>query len=128
MLKTLLPLWLVLMVNACLLGQISGGVVVHSEFLYSLENRPTPQCHASTIVQTTDGSLLAAWFGGSREGEPDVSIWVARREKGGWTQPVMPADGAWTLGRRFPCWNPVLFQPPQGPVWLFFKVGPDVDT
>ena len=26
--------------------------------------------------------------------------------------------------RRFPCWNPVLFQPRTGPLILFFKVGP----
>jgi len=128
MIKTLLPLWILVLADVCLPGQTVTGATVKSTFIYPRENRPTPQCHASTIVQTTDGSLLAAWFGGSREGEPDVGIWVARLEKGKWTEPMMAADGAWTLGRRFPCWNPVLFQPPQGPVWLFFKVGPDVDT
>ena len=29
--------------------------------------------------------LVAAWFGGTDEGEPDVGIWVARRSDGGWS-------------------------------------------
>ena len=27
-------------------------------------------------------------------------------------------------GKRLPCWNPVLFQPKAGPLWLFYKAGP----
>ena len=30
---------------------------------------PTPSCHASTIVETAPGELVAAWFGGTDEGE-----------------------------------------------------------
>ncbi len=44
-------------------GYISG------ELIYSLENKPTPQCHASTIVETQAG-LVAAWFGGKHEKNP----------------------------------------------------------
>jgi predicted neuraminidase len=29
--------------------------------------------------------------------------------------------------KRYPCWNPVLFQPKEGPLVLFFKVGPSPD-
>jgi predicted neuraminidase len=97
---------------------------VKAELIFPLENAPTPGCHASTIVQTRDGRLLAAWFGGTDEGNSDVGIWVSRWEKDAWSKPVEVANGVMSPQKRFPCWNPVLFQPKKGPVVLFFKVGP----
>ena len=38
------------------------------------------------------------------------------------------ACGAHGTGRGFPCWNPVLFEPSEGPLMLFFKVGPRPST
>lgn len=96
-------------------------------FLY--EQAPFPQCHASTIVQTSAGSLLAAFFGGTHEKHPDVGIWLVRAEAGRWTAPVGVANGV-QYSRpdgsvvRHPTWNPVLFQPRSGPLMLFYKVGP----
>ncbi len=92
-----------------------------SEFIYT--EAPFPECHASTLAETQDG-IVAAWFGGTREKHPDVGIWVARRTDSGWTQPVEVANGVQDDGSREPCWNPVLFQVPQGKLLLFFKVGP----
>ena len=95
--------------------------IVKSEFIY--ENAPTPQCHASTIVETSSG-LVAAWFGGEHERHPEVRIWTARIENGRWTDPVAVADGVQADGTRYPTWNPVLFQPRGAPLMLFYKVGP----
>lgn len=95
--------------------------LLRSEFIY--ERAPFPQCHASTIVETKEG-LVAAWFGGTAEKNPDVGIWLARCEAGRWSAPVQVADGMQPDGRRYPCWNPVLCQPSQGPLLLFYKVGP----
>lgn len=97
----------------------------NTEFLF--ESAPFAQCHASTIVQTKEG-LVAAWFGGKREGDPSVGIWVTRQEGGKWTAPVEVADGVQPGGKRWPCWNPALFQPKQGPLLLFYKVGPSPQT
>jgi predicted neuraminidase len=97
---------------------------IYSEYIYPLENRPSPQCHASTIVETKNG-LAAAWFGGTEEKAPDVGIWLTRRIDGIWSAPVEVANGIQSDGKRFPCWNPVLFQPKEGPLMLFYKVGPD---
>lgn len=91
------------------------------EFIF--EEAPFAAAHASTIAETSDG-LVAAWFAGTREGQGDVGIWVARRESRGWLDPVEVADGRMKSRRRYPCWNPVLFQPRQGPLLLFYKVGP----
>ena len=95
--------------------------IVRSEFIY--EKAPFPSAHASTIADTP-GGLVAAWFGGTREGAPDVGIWVSRYERGAWTAPVEAATGAQADGRRFPCWNPVLFVMPDATLRLFYKVGP----
>ncbi len=95
--------------------------VLTSEFIY--ETPPTPSCHASTIAEA-QGHLVAAWFGGTAEGDADVGIWTARREHGAWTSPVEVADGVQSPTLRYPCWNPVLFQPKHGPLLLFYKVGP----
>ncbi len=95
--------------------------LLHSEFIF--ESAPFPQCHASAIAETRDG-LVAAWFGGTRERNPDVGIWLSRQERGKWTEPVEVANGIISPDRRYPCWNPVLFQPQNGPLLLFYKVGP----
>jgi predicted neuraminidase len=101
------------------------------EFIY--ETASFPQCHASTIVETSAGTLLAAFFGGTHEKHPDVGIWLSRRESGRWTPPVEVANGiqfSRTDGSlvRHPTWNPVLFQPRAGPLMLFYKVGPTPET
>ena len=95
---------------------------MQSEFIY--ETAPYPSCHASTIVET-GGRLAAAWFGGTAEKHPDVGIWVSHREGGRWKPAVEVANGVETPTVRYPCWNPVLFQPKTGPLLLFYKVGPN---
>jgi len=96
--------------------------LMRSEFIF--EKASFPSCHASTIVETK-GGLLAAWFGGTAEQNPDVCIYVARNENGSWTPPVEVANGAGFATNRLPTWNPVLFQPTNGPLMLFYKVGPN---
>ena len=99
----------------------SGAAILTTEFIF--EEAPFPSCHASTIEETKQG-LVAAWFAGTRERNPDVGIWVARRDKNTWSKPVEVVNGVQPGGERFPCWNPVLFQPDRGPLLLFYKVGP----
>lgn len=100
--------------------------IVTSEFLY--EKAPFPQCHAATIAETTNGDLVTAFFGGTREGAPDVCIYVCRKEKGSntWTQPVLAADGILSSTERKACYNPILYQMKNGPLYLFYKIGKNV--
>lgn len=97
------------------------------QLIYALEERPTPECHASTVADTPAG-LVAAWFGGKHENNPDVGIWVSRQLDGQWSSPVEVADGVQHKGKRYPCWNPVLYQAENGPLLLFYKVGPSPST
>lgn len=131
--------------------------IVNEEFLYEFAS--FPQCHASTIVETKKGDLVAAYFGGTHERHPDVCIWVSRKAKGDdkWSAPILAGDGVFMLGsedakiakidsathdaslgpvksfaagmdglKRKACWNPVLFEMPDGELWLFYKIGANV--
>jgi len=100
----------------------ASSAVIASEFVN--EHAPYPECHASTIVEVAPGQLVAAWFGGTKERNPDVGIWVARQENHRWLDAVEVANGVQPSGPRLPTWNPVLFQAPRGPLFLFYKIGP----
>ena len=104
----------------------AAAAIVLREFVAPVPS--TPQSHASTLVETPDATLLAAWFGGTAERAPDVRIWLARRDgrsDAPWGAPRPVADGVQPDGTRLPTWNPVLVQPRDGPLLLFYKVGPD---
>ncbi len=103
----------------------ASPAIVKSEFIY--ERAPFPSAHASTIVETR-GGLVAAWFGGTKERDPDVGIWASRHDGSQWSTPMEVANGVQPDGKRLPCWNPVLFQPTGGPLVLFYKIGPSPDT
>lgn len=97
--------------------------IVTSEFIYQKEDVEFPECHASTITEVPNG-IVAAWFGGTEERHPDVCIYTARKINGKWDKPVMAADGA-ESGKKYPCWNPVLFERDNGDLVLYYKAGPD---
>jgi alpha-L-fucosidase len=89
------------------------------------ETAPFEQCHASTIIELNDGSLMAAWFAGSYEGSKDVAIWSSVKKGDSWTSPVQVANGKVNDTLQYPCWNPVLFYNSDGVLFLFYKVGPN---
>lgn len=99
--------------------------LVRQEYVY--EPGDFPSCHASTIVETSQGELLAAFFGGTYEGHPDVCIWLSRLGEDGWSKPVKAADGM-IENVKTACYNPVLFQIPDGDLLLFYKVGENVQA
>lgn len=79
--------------------------IIHRGTVYpmSIEGR---NCHASHCLPLPDGSVLAVWFEGTREGATDVCIFSAR----------CSPEGVWSAPRRItedngiPHWNPVLFR------------------
>jgi predicted neuraminidase len=99
--------------------------IVTDEFIFT--TAPYPSCHAATIAETPEG-LVAAWFGGTRERHPDVGIWVSLQRNGKWSEAKEVANGVINDTLRYPTWNPVLYQVPNGKLILFFKRGPSPST
>lgn len=88
------------------------------EYIFSKNDR-APSCHASTVLPLDDGSVLAAWFGGKREGDKSVEIWISKRDiSGNWSVPVSVS-----AGDSIPHWNPVLYQQNNGRIILYYKYG-----
>ena len=91
--------------------------------MFIFEKAPFPSCHASTVVEASPGKLVAAWFGGKDEGAKDVQIWLARFDGAKWSAPEVAGTAP-----GYPCWNPVLFRPKDGPLHLWYKAGPSPST
>jgi predicted neuraminidase len=73
------------------------------EFVF--DKAPFPAAHASSVVELRNGDLMAAWFGGTKEGAPDVAIWSSTRNVHGWSRPIELARE-----NEIATYNPVLFQ------------------
>lgn len=78
------------------LGNNRAGILT-DQFLY--ETASFPECHGSTILELDNGDLVASFFGGTKEKNPDCVIWVCRKPKGAteWTAPEIAADGVFNL-------------------------------
>jgi alpha-L-rhamnosidase len=98
------------------------GILV-DEFIF--ETASFPQSHASTIAETPEG-LIAAWFGGTKEGNKDVCIWTSHLVNNKWTAPKKVAEGIINDTLRYACYNPVLYYADNGELLLFYKIGPNV--
>lgn len=97
--------------------------IVTDEFIF--DTASFPSSHSATIAETPEG-LVAAWFGGTREGNKDVCIYTSHLKNGKWSDPAMAADGVLNDTLRYACYNPVLYQVPGGELILFYKIGPNV--
>ena len=107
----------------------SGSIVAQSTiklvdggFIFSKADFES--CHASTICELPKNRIMAAWFGGKHEGNEDVAVWYSIFNENKWTRPVELANGKHADGKRYPCWNPVLFRTRNGLLFLHYKVGP----
>jgi predicted neuraminidase len=95
----------------------------HAPIFQQLADRPLAHC--ATLCALPDGTLLAAWFGGTYETAPDVVILGARRR---------PTDRNWSpleVIAEYPSHalgQPVFLAHPNGELWLFFVVVMDVST
>jgi predicted neuraminidase len=86
--------------------------IIHREFL----DVNTPTCHAATIA-FYKGKPVFSWFGGSREGAPDSSIYL---QYGSMNDIVTPSIRI--LGGAEAHWNPILFSVDDD-LFLSYKIG-----
>jgi predicted neuraminidase len=94
---------------------VVSGAVIRQEMIFPFQQEHT---HGSSIVQLSNGDLLAAWFQGNGERTADdVRVMGSRQKKGAttWETPFLMAD---TKG--IPDCNPVLFINKEGKLFLFW--------
>lgn len=98
----------------------SKKAILLEEFVFT--KSPTRDCHASSLLELSNGDLLCTWFGGTQEGHPDVNLWLSRKPKGGtWQTPVVVSDGD---GETL--FNPVLVLLKGGDIQIYF-LSPGID-
>lgn len=86
--------------------------------------RAAASAHAVTLAQRSDGSLIAAWFAGSREGASDVAIYSSVYDKNTWSAPQRIVErqrvehDTQRLIRKLG--NPLLWRAPDNVLHLWF--------
>ena len=77
---------------------VGHDAILTDEFLY--RHASFPECHSATMTELDNGDLVATYFGGTKERNPDVCIWVSRKPKGSdkWLEPQLVADGVFKTG------------------------------
>lgn len=99
----------------------SKKAIVLEEFVFT--QSPTRDCHASSLLELSNGDLLCTWFGGTRERALDVKIWLSRKPLGGeWQEPMIIAEG-----NNATVFNPVIVQL-KGDSLQIFYLSPDINT
>ena len=109
---------LALVLNSQFCG-VSGAV--HTEKIFGPETKTGRYKHPSSITEVDNGDLLLAYYGGGGEYETATAVFGSRLKRGSktWSKPVgLAKNPMYSMG------NPVLWQAPDGRVWLFFVVRP----
>lgn len=83
-------------------------------------------CHSSSLMEVSPGTLCAAWKGGVGKGKSNidmkqnVGIWFSLFKNGSWNEPEQIVQAPNSV-----CWSPVLAKYPNGRLVLFYRIGMD---
>lgn len=114
--------WRALAVVALLVsGFQSASAELRTERIFGPEVRTGDYKHPSSITELDNGDLMLAYYGGGGEYETETAVYGSRLKRGSkrWSKPVVLASNPmYSMG------NPVIWQAPDGRVWLFFVVRP----
>lgn len=110
------------MMNYPILPQLTpDGTVYQNDQMGTLEAMlppgPWDSAHAPTLLETSQGDLLCAWFAGTFEGNPDIRIVCSRlpKNEGAWTMPE-PISSDPKRSEQ----NPSLFQASETEIWAVY--------
>ena len=100
-------------------GPASRAGGLQTERIFGPEIKTGPYKHPATLTELANGDLYLVYYGGQGEYAVDTGVFGARLAKGStkWTAPrLLARDPFRSLG------NAVVWQAPDGVVWLFYVV------
>lgn len=98
---------------------VASGQGFHTQTIVGPETPTGRYKHPAAITELDDGDLLLAYYGGDGEHAPGTAVYGMRKTDSGWSKPqVLAQDPFYSVG------NPVVWQAPDGLVWLFYVVRP----
>jgi predicted neuraminidase len=95
------------------------GVQIHR--LFGPEMPTGRYKHPASIAELANGDLFVAWYGGDGEYKPGTAVYGSRlaQSSSKWSTPaVLASDPFYSVG------NPVIWQAPDGLVWLWYVIRP----
>lgn len=95
--------------------------LIRKEFVWDEPEAFYKACHVSTIARNEKGDLAVCYFAGTKEGAPDLGIWLSRKINDKWEA---PRRIKYMYG--FQHWNPILRYDGNGRLVLLYKVGHNV--
>jgi predicted neuraminidase len=110
-------LWMLAALMVPAQGEMKAAVPV--ERVFGPEDPGGRYKHPASITELANGDLYLAYYCGSGEYATDTAVFGARLPKGEkkWTKPAAIADTPYRSEG-----NPVVWQAPDGKVWLFYVV------
>jgi predicted neuraminidase len=109
--------WLLSVLIAAALQSAPPGISISRVF--GPETPTGRYKHPASITELANGDLYLAWYGGDGEYAPGTAVWGSRFAAGKWSKPAKLAqDPFYSVG------NPVVWQAPDGVVWLWYVVRP----
>lgn len=97
------------------------NIVFESFIIPQHEN--TPAAHSSSFTNLPNGDIIAFWFAGTKEGNPDVKIWSSIFHNHRWEspRPIVDSKMVSTSNHRYvvKIGNPVVYRAENGILHLF---------
>ncbi|MBI4902148.1 MAG: exo-alpha-sialidase [Acidobacteria bacterium] len=108
----------VLSLLACLAVSALSGAEITKERIFGPETQTGPYKHPASVTELQNGDLFLVYYGGKGEYANDTAVFGSRKKPGGsWPAPkAIARDPFRSVG------NGVIWQAPDGLLWLFYVI------